>query len=94
MPIGYHVLGNTPFTNQLIQLKPNDMLYLFSDGYIDQFGGEKNIKFLMQNFRELLSTINHHDLKQQKEILDSTITVFQGDHKQVDDMLVLGIKLG
>jgi serine phosphatase RsbU (regulator of sigma subunit) len=48
----------------------------------------------MQNFRELLSTINHHDLKQQKEILDSTITVFQGDHKQVDDMLVLGIKLG
>lgn len=93
MPIGYHVLGDMPFDNHSFKLMPNDMLYLFSDGYIDQFGGEKNIKFLMQNFRELLCSIKNLNLAQQREELDKTITAYQGDKKQVDDMLVLGVKL-
>ncbi|MDD2278829.1 MAG: tetratricopeptide repeat protein, partial [Bacteroidales bacterium] len=57
MPIGHHVSGSQPFTNLSLQLKKNDMLYLFSDGYVDQFGGEKNIKFLLHNFRTLLMDI-------------------------------------
>jgi serine phosphatase RsbU (regulator of sigma subunit) len=60
---------------------------------MDQFGGEKNIKFLMQNFRELLLSIHHKTLPEQNEILNQTITAFQGERKQVDDMLVFGVRL-
>ena len=94
MPIGHHITGSTPFTNYRFNLQKGDMLYLYSDGYVDQFGGEKNIKFLMQNFRKLLLSINSYDLAKQKETLISTIEEYQGDRKQVDDMLVLGLKLG
>ncbi len=93
MPIGYHVSGDKPFTNLAFQLLPNDTLYLFSDGYIDQFGGPNNIKFLMNNFKNLLLGIQNKSLDHQKEIIKSTITDFQGERKQVDDMVVLGIKL-
>ncbi len=93
MPIGYHVLGDKPFTNHCLQLKPNDSIYLFSDGYTDQFGGPKNIKFLLSNFRELLLSIQELDFAKQKEVLNDTIIEFQGDKKQVDDMLILGLKI-
>ncbi|MDD2279967.1 MAG: SpoIIE family protein phosphatase, partial [Bacteroidales bacterium] len=76
-----------------LQLKKNDMLYLFSDGYVDQFGGEKNIKFLLHNFRTLLMDICALDIKEQKRTLVRTIEEHKGDKKQVDDMLVLGVRL-
>jgi serine phosphatase RsbU (regulator of sigma subunit) len=93
MPIGHHVMGNLPFTNRKLKLISGDMLYMFSDGYADQFGGDKNRKFLMQNFRELLMSINQLDIRSQNETLAKTITEYQGDRKQVDDMIVMGVRL-
>lgn len=93
MPIGYHVLPDSAFEDHKFQLEKGDMLYLFSDGYIDQFGGEKNIKFLMQNFKELLISVNQFSPDAQKEKISTTIATFQGDNKQVDDMLVLGVRI-
>jgi serine phosphatase RsbU (regulator of sigma subunit)/Tfp pilus assembly protein PilF len=93
MPIGHHVLGNKPFSNKSFQLQKGDMLYLYSDGYADQFGGPKNIKFLMQNFRELLLTVHHHSCHQQKDVLQFTIEEYKGENKQVDDMLVMGVRI-
>ncbi|HOP03234.1 MAG TPA: tetratricopeptide repeat protein [Tenuifilaceae bacterium] len=92
MPIGYHVLGESSFENHTFQLQKDDTLYLFSDGYVDQFGGERNTKFLMQSFRELLFSINAHSLASQKQKIEETITTYQGERKQVDDMLVLGVR--
>lgn len=93
MPIGHHILQPSPFNNQSLQLHKGDMLYLFSDGYADQFGGEKNTKFLLQNFRALLMEISGFELTKQKEVLLKTIEEYQGSQKQVDDMLVLGFKI-
>jgi serine phosphatase RsbU (regulator of sigma subunit)/Tfp pilus assembly protein PilF len=93
MPIGYHVLVNKPFTNHITQLQPNDSIYLFSDGYIDQFGGPKNTKFLLNNFKELLLRIQDETFETQKSILSKSIADYQGDKKQVDDMLILGVKI-
>lgn len=93
MPIGYHISGSTPFSSTHLQLKAGDMLYLFSDGYVDQFGGEKNIKFLQHNFRSLLFSIHNKDLADQKKIVIRTIEEYKGERKQVDDMLVLGVRI-
>lgn len=93
MPIGFHVLGEKPFTNHRFQLLPNDTIYLFSDGYTDQFGGPKNIKFFLNSLKDLLLSIQEHDVKTQKDILNNTIVEYQGDNKQVDDMLILGVKI-
>ncbi|MFP4556197.1 MAG: tetratricopeptide repeat protein [Bacteroidales bacterium] len=93
MPIGHHVLKKNPFKNQAVQLKKGDMLYLFSDGYIDQFGGENNTKFLLYNFRKLLLSIHNEDVDKQHQILNKTIEEYRGDKKQVDDMLVIGVRI-
>lgn len=94
MPIGHHISGTTPFSNQKVQLQKNDMLYMFSDGYVDQFGGEKNIKFLLNNFRNLLMSIHSENISEQKRIVINTIEEYKGERKQVDDMIVLGVKIG
>ncbi|MDY0199407.1 MAG: tetratricopeptide repeat protein [Tenuifilaceae bacterium] len=93
MPIGHHVLVDKSFTNKQFKLQKNDMLYLYSDGYADQFGGPKNKKFLMQNFRELLMDVHHLSCNEQEDILTTTIEEFKGTRKQVDDMLVLGLRI-
>jgi serine phosphatase RsbU (regulator of sigma subunit)/Tfp pilus assembly protein PilF len=93
MPIGHHIIGANPFSNYQSKLQQGDMLYLFSDGYVDQFGGPNNVKFLMYNFRKLLFNAYPLALAQQKNLLVSTIEDFKGDRKQVDDMLVLGIRI-
>lgn len=94
MPIGHHISGATPFINQKVQLQKDDMLYLFSDGYVDQFGGERNIKFLLHNFRNLLMSIHSKETSEQKKVVVNTIEQYKGDRKQVDDMLVLGVRIG
>ncbi|MGB0521726.1 MAG: PP2C family protein-serine/threonine phosphatase [Flammeovirgaceae bacterium] len=76
---------------QEIHLKQGDCIYLFSDGYVDQFGGAKNQKFMKKNFRKLL--LKHHDLPmaQQKKQLIENITSWKGGLKQTDDILIIGI---
>jgi serine phosphatase RsbU (regulator of sigma subunit)/HAMP domain-containing protein len=81
------------FTNHKIGLQKGDMLYIFSDGYADQFGGPKGKKFMQNKFRDLLLKIHEKSMEQQKTILDSTLEAWKGDEEQVDDILVMGIKI-
>jgi serine phosphatase RsbU (regulator of sigma subunit) len=92
-PIGNSRSGeNNRFTNHEITLQKGDTIYIFSDGYSDQFGGPKGKKFKASALKQLLLGAEHLDMKSQKEILDTTIEDWRGSHEQVDDILVIGIR--
>ena len=74
-------------------IKERSMLYLFSDGYQDQFGGLNDKKFMQKRFRELLKSINHFSPPKQREHLSNEFSKWKGEYDQVDDVLVLGIEL-
>lgn len=80
------------FTTHTIQLLPQDMVYLFSDGYADQFGGPEGKKFKYRRFRHLLLNIYRMPLEQQKAILDETFELWKGNQEQVDDILIIGFR--
>ena len=69
------------------------MVYLFSDGYRDQFGGKENTKFMSKNFTRHLLEIHQLPMEKQKERLDIAIEEWKGHHTQTDDILVMGVKL-
>ncbi len=81
------------FTNHTIQLQKGDSVYIFSDGYADQFGGPNGKKFMANHFRNLLLDIHKKPVEQQKIILDKTIEEWRGPLDQVDDILVIGLKI-
>jgi len=93
MPIGIHVNFTTPFTSQTFHYKDGDMLYLFTDGYPDQFGGPDNKKFRYKQFQDLLASLHNHPVNDQSEILYKTFIDWKGNEEQVDDILILGIRL-
>jgi serine phosphatase RsbU (regulator of sigma subunit) len=79
------------YTNHIIQLQENDMVYIFSDGYADQFGGPKGKKLMYKNFRNYLLGIHSESLVNQKELLNNNIETWKGSLEQVDDILVIGM---
>jgi serine phosphatase RsbU (regulator of sigma subunit) len=81
------------FTNHELDLKSGDVLYVFSDGYSDQFGGPKNKKFMTKRFRELLLEIHEQPMKKQKDTMTKRIHDWMGENPQVDDILVIGIRI-
>jgi phosphoserine phosphatase RsbU/P len=93
MPIGIHLYYEKPFTNLVIDLQAGDMIYLFTDGYADQFGGPYNKKFRYKQFQELLIEINKKSLQEQNDILFRTISDWKGENDQVDDILLLGFRI-
>ena len=92
MPIAiYERMHN--FTTHEFELKKGDCIYLFSDGYADQFGGPKGRKFKYKPFKRLLLANADKSMTEQKEILEHSIIEWQGSLQQIDDITVLGIKL-
>ncbi|NOR87766.1 MAG: tetratricopeptide repeat protein [Bacteroidales bacterium] len=81
------------FDNHEVKTQKGDMVYLFTDGYIDQFGGPKGKKFMRKKFKELLQSIHKLDVKTQKLHLDNTIKDWMKDEEQLDDILVIGIRV-
>lgn len=81
------------FTTKQIDVKAGDVLYLFSDGYSDQFGGAQNYKFMKKNFKDKLLEISNKPMEEQRLILDKTIEDFKGCNHQTDDILVIGIRI-
>jgi serine phosphatase RsbU (regulator of sigma subunit) len=81
------------FTNHKIEVKSGDVVYVFSDGYPDQFGGPKNFKFMTKRFREMLIEVHQLPMSEQYQILDSTLKDWIGSLEQVDDITVIGIKI-
>ncbi len=93
MPIGVYVKDERPFTNHTFQLKKGDAVYAFSDGYVSQSGGETNRKFMSKQFKELLNNIHPKPMSEQKDILVDKLEKWQGNHEQIDDILVMGIRI-
>ncbi len=92
MPVGYYrKMG--PYTDHTITINPEDKIYLFTDGFIDQFGGKRGRRFQSKNFRKLLTDNAHKSMKEQKNILDETLISWKDGHEQIDDVLVMGIQL-
>jgi serine phosphatase RsbU (regulator of sigma subunit) len=92
-PIGYFVGGHKNFTNNTIQLQKGDAIYIFTDGYSDQFGGPNGKKFMAKNFRSLLLQIQHLTPEEQRKALNDNIDNWRGPHEQVDDVLVIGVQI-
>mgnify|MGYP006175862515 FL=1 len=81
------------FTNHSIPVQTGDCLYLFTDGFPDQFGGSKGKKFMYKRFKELLFENNHLPMNKQQEILLDTFEEWKGSLEQVDDVCIMGIRL-
>jgi serine phosphatase RsbU (regulator of sigma subunit) len=92
MPVGINAIEEDSFTNHTLQLKPGDTVYIFSDGYADQFGGPMNKKFKYGPMKELLIRISDRSMEDQKSELDRVIEKWRGKESQVDDILIFGIK--
>ncbi len=91
-PIGKHS-RTTPFTTHTINLKKGDMLYLFTDGYADQFGGEKGKKFKYKQLQEKILALSAKPLSEQKQELQKIFEAWRGKLEQVDDVLIIGIRV-
>lgn len=93
MPVGYYSGKDKSFTNHTISMEIGDTFYIFSDGFADQMGGERNRKFMSKNFKELLLEINDQSMFEQKELLDRKLMKWMGDNSQIDDILVIGVRV-
>tara|TARA_R110002049_G_scaffold305714_2_gene503049 strand:- start:2441 stop:4228 length:1788 start_codon:yes stop_codon:yes gene_type:complete len=93
-PIGSFLDGrDDQFTNNRVQLRKGDVLYVFSDGYADQFGGPRSKKMMYRRFRDLLKSIYLLPMEEQREELDRFLLSWMGEEEQVDDIIVMGVKL-
>ena len=93
MPIGIYDDVENSFTNKEMILKKEDIVYLFTDGYVDQIGGANRKTFKTSKFKELLLDVCRLTMNEQKQALERKIEEWKGDLEQIDDILVIGIKI-
>src|ERR1041384_4508122 len=96
-PVG-KFFGEKPFTTHPIELKKEDIIYLFTDGYADQFGGSTVFntdgkKFMNKKFKELLLSVRDKSMQEQKPVIHAAFEQWKGKLEQVDDVCVIGIKI-
>ena len=92
-PIGQDIGIEKDFTGKTIQLQKDDAVYIFTDGIVDQFGGKKNKKLLFKRLKDFLLTIQTLNCSDQKEKIDLFFNDWKGQQEQVDDVLLIGIKV-
>ncbi|MGP8217740.1 MAG: tetratricopeptide repeat protein [Bacteroidia bacterium] len=93
MPIGISGGESKPFTLHEMNLQKGDCIYMFSDGYADQFGGPDSKKFKQSRLKELVVSITSKPMREQKSILDKTFKDWKGDQMQIDDICLIGIRI-
>lgn len=93
MPIGIHDRADMPFTNHIVDLKDGDVIYTFSDGYQDQFGGPKGKKFMVKRLKNMLLDICGKPMQEQRDILLKELEEWQGSFERVDDIIVMGVRI-
>ena len=91
-PIGRYD-HNQPFQSHYVKLEEGDTIYLFSDGFPDQFGGPKGKKYYYSRFKKFLIGIGNEDLETQKEKLETELDSWKGSLEQLDDVCVMGVRL-
>jgi serine phosphatase RsbU (regulator of sigma subunit) len=91
--IGSYVNGEREFTAKKTEIQSGDCIYAFSDGYADQFGGPAGKKFMRKQFRQLLLEINSLAIHEQLATIERRFDDWRGDHEQVDDVLVIGVRI-
>jgi PAS domain S-box-containing protein len=91
-PIGFYSNIEKKFENNTFSLQQGDCIYLYTDGFIDQFGGERNKKLNKINFKELLRTIHDMSMEEQEAFLEYAFNNWKQDNGQTDDVLVIGLK--
>ena len=91
-PIGIYI-NETPFTAQTIKMEKGDAIYLFTDGYSSQFGGEKGETFKTKRFKELTQSIHKLPMAEQKQTIDNCLQEWKGPLDQIDDITILGLKV-
>lgn len=91
-PIGVH-WEETAFTNHLVKLEDQDALYIFSDGILDQYGGDSRKKYKPFKFRKLLLSIQSEPMAIQKCSIMDAFNSWRGSHEQIDDVSVIGLKI-
>ncbi len=89
---GLQILHNSSFTTSQIPVETGDTFYIFTDGYADQFGGDSGKKLMTKKFKELLISIQHLSMSQQKDHLSDYFQKWKNSNEQVDDVLVIGIR--
>ncbi|SDC63441.1 SpoIIE family protein phosphatase [Williamwhitmania taraxaci] len=93
MPVGIHINEEVTFTNHTLSLDGISAFYIFSDGFVDQFGGEVGKKFMARKFKALIGDIQEKTMVEQGVMLEEILDKWQGSNEQVDDVLVIGVKL-
>jgi len=91
-PIGVH-WEETEFTNHVIKLQKQDSLYVFTDGFVDQYGGKKRKKFKTRNFKKLLMAVQDESMENQKKLIEDAFEEWRGSNEQIDDVCVLGFRI-
>jgi len=92
IPIGLYGIDRS-YSKKEFQLEKNDTLFLFTDGYADQFGGQESLKYGLKRFKKLILGIQDKIMYEQEEILAKEFDDWKGDNEQTDDLLILGIKI-
>ncbi|MBE9511133.1 MAG: SpoIIE family protein phosphatase, partial [Bacteroidetes bacterium] len=93
MPIGISAKKLDNFSHNELDLKPGLSLYMLSDGFVDQFGGPDGKKFMSRRFKKLILDIQNKSMEEQGKILDETLIEWIGELDQIDDILVIGLKM-
>jgi len=93
-PVGFLLEDvSEPFTAHEMQLQKGDIIYTFTDGFTDQFGGQDGKKFKFKRFRDLLKSIQNKSMMQQKELIEEAFEIWKSDYDQVDDVCIIGVKV-
>jgi serine phosphatase RsbU (regulator of sigma subunit) len=92
-PVGGTQFEDKVFHGNVMKVEPSDVIYLSSDGYPDQFGGEHGRKLSRRRFKEVLVEANRHPVLQQGEYLREVLAEWQGSYNQLDDIMVLGFRV-
>ena len=91
-PIGKYEY-EAPFVTHSMELQKGDSVYIFSDGYVDQFGGEYGKKFKAKALRELLLSVQNKTMEEQHSIIDEAFEDWRGDNEQIDDVCMIGVRI-
>lgn len=93
MPVGKHDRDKEPFTLQEIDLIKGDIIYILTDGFPDQFGGQKGKKYMIKNLKNYFLSIAHLPMKEQENKLANELENWKGNNEQIDDICIIGVKI-